>query len=315
MGIFEKLGIAGKADATIDWDITPALTFTIFESWGTKERTVRNSSERYYYFYVDNWEKPAKLCLMERGIKHAKVMAEIEAPQELIDKSVAEQGETVGLDRCYAVSDELKEWLKVNVLTGQCKAVVRPVVTDSDVESLETTLPLADQAVPDLTHVCLPAETRAVSEEEIAEIAVRHRFFDSKTNPDGKFSTYLVDNGDGLTVTEMVTGIMWQRQGSDLTSIRHTYEYAKRLNAHGFAGYNDWRLPTIEEAMSLLVPEQNEKGIFLHDCFSKKQPFIFTSGQRNPGGYWFVDFKQGTAFWASGTIPGGFGRLCRTVRP
>ena len=56
MGIFEKLGLAGKADATIDWDITPALAFTIFESWGTKERNVRHKSDRYYYFYIDNWQ-------------------------------------------------------------------------------------------------------------------------------------------------------------------------------------------------------------------------------------------------------------------
>ncbi len=29
--------------------------------------------------------------------------------------------------------------------------------------------------------------------------------------------------------------------------------------------------------------------------------------------YWFVDFKQGRAFWSSGTIPGGFGRLVRSI--
>jgi hypothetical protein len=313
MGIFEKLGLAGKADATIDWEITPALTFTIFESWGTKERNVRNKSDRYYYFYIDNWEKPAQLCLMERGIKHAKVMAEIDAPQDMIDRAVAEQGETSGLDRCYAVNGELKQWLNENVLKGECKAVVRPVVMDDDHEDLETDLPLSTDSAPELVKRSLPCESREVAEGDVQEIVTSNGFFDSKWNPQGGFLHHLVDNNDGLTVTEMVTGVMWQRQGSDLNSIRHTHKYAAELNNNNFAGFNDWRLPTIEEAMSVLVARLNTKGLFLHECFSKKQPFIFTSAQRTPGGYWFVDYKQGTVYWASGTNPGGFGRLCRTV--
>jgi hypothetical protein len=69
----------------------------------------------------------------------------------------------------------------------------------------------------------------------------------------------------------------------------------------------------MEEAMSLMEPLKNTKGVFLHPCFSKEQPFIFVAAQRKPGGCWFVDFKQGRAFWSSGTIPGGFGRLVRSI--
>ena len=62
-----------------------------------------------------------------------------------------------------------------------------------------------------------------------------------------------------------------------------------------------------------MEPEKNSKGIYLHPGFSKEQPFIFVAAQRKPGGYWFVDYKQGRAFWSSGTIPGGFGRLVRSI--
>jgi len=313
MGIFEKLGLAGAAQATIDWDITPALTFTIFESWGSKERNIRTKGERYYYFYIDSWQEPAKVCLMERGIKHARVLAEIDAPQEMIQRCIAAQGEKAGLDKCYAVDPQLKQWLSDNILTGDGGGKIKPVTAILETEDLETGLPMKDSPLPPLQSVTLPAEAAVVSEDDLPDLIRGYGFFDSKYNPQGKFDTYLVDNGNGLTVTEAVTGVMWQRQGCDITSLRRVQTYISDINQNGFAGFSDWRLPTLEEAMSLLQPTINAKEQYLHPCFSHHQPFIFVAGQRQPGGYWFVDYKQATVFWASGTIPGGFGRLCRRV--
>jgi hypothetical protein len=87
----------------------------------------------------------------------------------------------------------------------------------------------------------------------------------------------------------------------------------EELNREGFAEHSDWRLPTLAEALSLMEKEMNAKGQHLHPAFSSDQPFIFVDTVRRPGGQWFVDFKHGRAYWASGTIPGGFGRLCRNA--
>jgi len=46
-----------------------------------------------------------------------------------------------------------------------------------------------------------------------------------------------VDNGDGLTVTDHATGIMWQRGGCDLTTIRNVQQYVAQLNRQRFAGF------------------------------------------------------------------------------
>jgi len=105
--------------------------------------------------------------------------------------------------------------------------------------------------------------------------------------------------------------LMWQRYGLDIASHRVINRRIEELNATGLAGSHDWRLPTMEEALSLLEPAMNDKGLRLHPAFSKEQPFIFVAAQRKPGGYWFVDFKHGRTFWSSGTIPGGFARLVR----
>lgn len=313
MGIFAKLGMTGNAQATIDWDITPALTFTIFESWGSKERNIRTKGERYYYFYIDSWQEPAKVCLMERGIKHARVMAEIDAPQEMIERCIAAQGEKAGLDKCYAVDAELKQWLTDHILSGDGGDKITLVTASQETEELESGLPIKGTARPTLPSLSLPEETTITSEKDLLPLILRYGFFDNKVNPQGKFDTYLEDNGNGLTVTEAVTGVMWQRQGCDITSIRQVQTYVAEANKNRFAGFADWRLPSLEEAMSLLQPTINLKGQYIHPCFSHHQPFIFANGQRQPGGYWFIDYKQATCFWASGTIPGGFGRLCRKV--
>ncbi len=309
MGLREKLGADAPAEIGIDWDITPADTFGIFESWGGKIR-VRNKRERYYYFYIDGWVEPPRLLFMERGIKHARVLARIMAPQEMIDACVAAQGRGM-LDKSYAIDPAMKEWLTANVLEGGEPALVAPYAEDDDPESLLTDLPRRRDKHPELTKVALRSEPAFIAEDEVEGLLKKFNFYDSQRNPGGDFQPYLVDNGDELTVSELKSGVMWQRGGCDITNHRNVAAYIKGLNEEKFAGFNDWRLPTLEEGLALLGPICNDKGLLISSCFSKEQPFIFSADQRKPGGYWFIDFKQGTVFWASGTIPGAFGRACR----
>lgn len=309
MGLREKLGAEAPAELSIDWDMTPADTFGIFESWGGKFR-VRHRRERYYYFYIDGWVEPPRLLFMERGIKHAKVLARIMAPQEMIDACVASQGKGL-LDKSYAIDETVKSWLVDNVLEGGPDELVVPYREEGDDEALETDLPRATDAQPPLEKVSLRRKAAFIAEEEVAAIIDKFNFYDSQRRPDGDFRCHLVDNGDHLTVSELRSGVMWQRGGCDIGNHRSVSAYLKELNRQKFAGYDDWRLPTMEEALALLTPERNDQGLLIASCFSPKQPFIFLADQRKPGGYWFIDFKQGTVFWASGTIPGAFGRACR----
>lgn len=311
MGLFQKLGFTTDVTPAIDWDLHPLETFAIFESWGGKHR-ISSSKERFYYFFINTWEDPATLCLMERGIKYARVLAQINAPREMIDNAVRGQGKTQGMDKHYGLDDNLKQWLKENVVDNQDTSKVVPLETDLDSESTASGLPAKETPLPpDMQKTALNAVPREIDEAEMEAVVKKGGFFDSQYNPSGQFANFLVDNNDSLTVTDKVSGLMWQRGGCDITSIRKIHDYINETNKNNFAGFNDWRLPTMEEALSLMEQQENHKGLFLHPCFSKDQPFIFLAEKRVPGGYWFCDFKQGTVFWASGTIPGGFGRLCR----
>lgn len=67
------------------------------------------------------------------------------------------------------------------------------------------------------------------------------------------------DNGDG-TVTDSSTGLMWKQcsegqsgsQCSQSEVKRYTWRQAMNLKGSRFAGYSDWRLPTLEELRSLV---------------------------------------------------------------
>ena len=71
-------------------------------------------------------------------------------------------------------------------------------------------------------------------------------------------STY-TENGDG-TITDDQSGLVWERKGDDdAIADWHTWDgattdHVATLNAAGFAGHSDWRLPNIAELQTLIRP-------------------------------------------------------------
>ena len=86
-------------------------------------------------------------------------------------------------------------------------------------------------------------------------------FFDTEHNPEGHFENEFVAAGDTATLVDLKTSLMWQRQGLDIGSIRTIQRKISELNKEGYAGFSDWRLPTLEEAMSIMDQKKNKKGV------------------------------------------------------
>jgi len=110
------------------------------------------------------------------------------------------------------------------------------------------------------------------------------------------------DNWDG-TVTDFATGLMWEKSGSDdcLTD-KQAEEYTRKLNRKKFAGHDNWRLPTIDELISLLEPNEKNGDLYIDPVFDKKQRWCWSADRRimrnsASGGAWGVSFSNGFINW------------------
>lgn len=305
-----KLG-ATAGQPLIDWEITPATAYGLFECRGDM-RKIRSCKERYYYFYIDNWQKPPRLGLMERGLRYARVLAHIKAPQEMIDRCVANQGKAVK-EQNYAIDAALKDWLINNLLAPADETLVVPVpFRTPPAMTTGACLPeTASQLPRPLEKLQLRYRPAFIASDEIPGLITCHGFYEKKYNPAGRCRSQLAATEDQRTVADRATGLVWQRGGTDLVSWRRLQRRQEELNRQGYGGHHNWRPPTIEEALSLLTPAKNDQGLHIHPCFAPQQGYIFTADRRKPGGHWFVDFNQARVYWAAGTaFSGGFGRLC-----
>lgn len=128
------------------------------------------------------------------------------------------------------------------------------------------------------------------NDQDLQNMIKERNFFNRQYNPGGSFPNAFVDNGDG-TITDKVTGLMWQKGGSPSElPFNEAGKYLEELNLSRFAGYGDWRLPNMEELCSLLEGTPNKSGKFMDNFFDPKQSICWSadenqsySGTRFPG--------------------------------
>ncbi len=100
---------------------------------------------------------------------------------------------------------------------------------------------------------------------------------------------------DSLVIYDQASGLLWQRGGSENYMTYHSAEaYIDSLNRIRFAGYQDWRLPTVEEAMSLVESTRLRGGSFIDPIFDNTQWWIWTADRVSGGSFrWVVNFSNG----------------------
>lgn len=137
-------------------------------------------------------------------------------------------------------------------------------------------------------------------EASVVTMLQERDFFDIERNWMGKGIQHhyevLERNAEELVI-DHATGLMWQQGGSgNYRFFEEAQKYLAQLNREKFAGYSDWRLPTLEEAMSLMEPKKNEHGLYIDPVFDKNQRWIWTADREASGGAWVVDFNVGYCY-------------------
>ncbi len=132
---------------------------------------------------------------------------------------------------------------------------------------------------------------------EIAAVIKSKNFYDKRHNRYGGFkTTFSREVRDGKQVVVSTTfRLMWAAEGSlNMMTFKEAGKWIGSLNRKRFAGYNNWRLPTVEEAAVMLRKELNKDNLFTYDEFSPVQRFIWTGDSYSENIRWAVSFSFGS---------------------
>ena len=153
---------------------------------------------------------------------------------------------------------------------------------------------IANKDKIDGDRIHLRSSPSALDWFDIKKMLKIYNFYHTKFNKSGNFKNSFVDNGDG-TVSDHRTGLMWQKAGSDywFRCKTDSQEYVQLLNELNFAGYNDWRLPTIEELSSLMENKKINEGLYIDQAFDSEQRMCCSADRKNRSGIWVAYFKSG----------------------
>jgi hypothetical protein len=149
-----------------------------------------------------------------------------------------------------------------------------------------------------------PADARAplrsvpgiLSSDLVKATLLRRNIYDARWNAsasgtDSRYEAQLA--GDSLLVVDGAHGLTWQRCGSPRPlPFADAEAYVRELNAQTFAGARDWRLPTLEEAGTLLDPALHA-GFHIDPVFEKGAHFIWTTDHHPDGRIWMIYFATG----------------------
>jgi hypothetical protein len=204
-------------------------------------------------------------------------------------------------------SGKLAKWLRVRKLEEQANAVEKLLaeVHDREVQSFKGLIELfggetdVDSLRTEIAERKKMSSAIQNSDDEIEqlkvafeqEIEVLKAKIEQLKNPPKPKETVIenfIHNDDG-TVTDIKTGLMWQQK--EQTRYVYTSDVAvESAKSSNFAGYNDWRLPTIDELKSFIdieFKQTHPKLIYFNEL-----KFCFWSSSRDVSA-WSVGIKLG----------------------
>ncbi|NIM18331.1 MAG: DUF1566 domain-containing protein [Candidatus Aminicenantes bacterium] len=138
--------------------------------------------------------------------------------------------------------------------------------------------------------------------EDVKSMLKKHGFFHANWNNTGAFKSYYEKESkkSGNVVIAYTTGLIWYNgELKQEMNLEEAEKWIEKLNSDKYGGYSNWRLPTLEEAASLLRKYKNKQGLYIGPIFSSITLKIWTKDSTPKKflakeKYWVVCFDTGT---------------------
>lgn len=218
--------------------------------------------------------------------------AEIELMELLSLNANPKQEDNSGYIDCTLTQLDVRKLLQVS-------AAVRPPQTTAPTQTVEA--PLVEATVTAEEPASQPRVLRSKTIENLDENQVKkmlreRHFFDSRWHKEGKGIQHkyeAIEQQGKKLVIDHATGLTWQGSGSKSPmNFKDAQGYIQKINDDKYGGHSDWRLPTLEEAMSLMEPEKHG-DLYIDPVFAKAQWRIWTADKESASYAWVVSFLIG----------------------
>lgn len=142
----------------------------------------------------------------------------------------------------------------------------------------------------------LRSQYKDLSVKDVKEMLKKCGFFEKYYNKFGDFKNLFQVKtiNQGKIVVDYATGLIWHQFGSEsYMNMERVKPWFADLNKQKYAGFSDWRLPTLEEVASLLENHESKYGLFIDEVFASEQRFIWTGDRFGKDKGWIIDFYSG----------------------
>ena len=160
----------------------------------------------------------------------------------------------------------------------------------------------------------LRSDYKKVSKDNAKRMLRQKGLFDKYWNKSGGFKNEFesMSVGREKVIIDHMTRLMWHPSGSfKMMNLKEARQWIVDLNKKCYAGYFDWRLPTLEEAASLLE-NSRQKNLYIDRAFDRRQWCIWTGNTLSPHLAWFVVFS-GRIGWFEKNVRMNYVRPVRSL--
>lgn len=265
---------------------------------------------------------PAQKCASDKNKEAARYVECLQKAAAKLALTGDEAARTLAVQKCSA-----RYRAKWPVIEGKAGGTCpstgdqTPVAQYLDTASADVASALAGGALADHGHRLKTGQTTCRN-------GVGQPIPCAGTGQDGELQKgvdrFYVDNGDG-TITDTRTGLMWEKLSDDGTIHDKDWEYPwtealwgkiAQLNQARFAGYDDWRLPNVNELLTLLnygvsVPAISPAfntgctagcNVFTCSCTRAYSHWSSTAVASDPRRAWTVHFAGSTSYYEKGAV-------------